>query len=199
MDLKLTHDYTDAVFVGLGGCGINTISRLRKAGVRGTKTVCIARLKEDLPVKGDGVLSFALCGKKADPARYLRSKAPLSLEERADAEKCLKEALKGAKKVLLFAGLGGFTGTETLPIAANVAKAEGATLGMVITYPFKLEKKRCERAEKAYPEIQKMADDIILKKNDDLILKFREMPIGDAFARRDLELATMILPGGNKE
>jgi cell division GTPase FtsZ len=70
---------------------------------------------------------------------------------------------------------------------------------MALTYPFRLEKKRCERAEKAYPELQKMADDFILKKNDELILKFREMPIGDAFAQRDLELAASIRAGGAKE
>ena len=189
IDQKLAHDYTNAVFVGLGGCGINTISRLRKAGIRGSKTVCISRFKEDLPIKGKDVVNFALLGKKADPARYLRSKSPVSLEERADAEKCLTEAFKGAKKVLLFAGLGGFTGTGIARVAAAAAKAEGARLGMVITYPFKLEKKRRERADHVFPSLRDMADDLVLRKNDDLIEICPDKPMGEAFEILDDELA----------
>ena len=195
IDQKLAHDYTNAVFVGLGGCGINTISRLRKAGIRGSKTVCISRFKEDLPIKGEDVVNFALLGKKADPARYLRSKSPVSLEERADAEKCLTEAFKGAKKVLLFAGLGGFTGTGIARVAAAAAKAEGAKLGMVITYPFKLEKKRRERADHVFPALQNLADDLVLRRNDDLVDLCPEKPMSEAFGMLDSELAEEIKKG----
>ena len=197
--LEFTNDYTDAVFLGIGGCGINTISRLRKSGVKGIRTLCISRFKEELLVEGENVVNFALLGKKADPERYLRSKSPVSLEERADAEKRIRETVKGAKKVLLFAGLGGFTGTAIVPVAASVTKAEGATLGMVLTYPFKLERKRCEAAEKSCPELQKLADECILMKNDDLAQTFREMPLNDAFKLRDMKIADAIRAGGKRE
>jgi len=193
---KFAHDYTDAVFIGLGGCGINTISRLRKAGLKGTRTLCISRFEEKQLVKGKDVVTFTLLKGMGAVRDH---QPPVSAEERAYAEKCVRETIKGAKKVLLFAGLGGYTGTAIAPVAAAAAKAEGATLGMVITYPFKVEKKRCAIAEKAYPELQKMADDFVLKKNDDLVLMFRELPIGEAFGLRDKEIASAILAGGAKE
>ena len=58
IDQKLAHDYTDAVFVGIGGCGINTISRLRKDGITGSRTVCINSFPQELPIKGDDVVNF---------------------------------------------------------------------------------------------------------------------------------------------
>ncbi len=192
IDRKFAHDYKDAVFVGVGGCGINTISRLRKVGLKGIRTLCISRFEDDLPVNGEDVVNFALLEQKSATIPY---RVPVSAEECANAEKRIREVIKGAKKVLLFVGLGGLTGTAIAPIAAVVAKAEGATLGMVITYPFKVEKRRCEAAEKAYPKLQEMADDFILKRNDDLARMFREMPISDAFALRDKEIADMIKAG----
>ncbi|MFA5929320.1 MAG: hypothetical protein WC861_00390 [Candidatus Micrarchaeia archaeon] len=196
MGSKFTHDYTDAVFVGLGGCGINNISRLRKAGLKGARTLCISRFEEKQLVNGKDVVNFTLL-KGMSAVRDHQQ--PVSAEERANAEKCVRETIKGAKKVLLFAGLGGFTGTALSPVAAAAAKAEGATLGMAITYPFRVEKRRCAIAEQAYPELQKMADDFVLMKNDDLALMFREMPISEAFGLRDKELAAAIRAGGAKE
>ena len=193
---KFAHDYTDAVFVGLGGCGINTISRLRKAGLKGTRTLCISRFEEKQLVKGKDVVNFTLLKGMSAVRDH---QPPVSAEERANAEKCVRDMIKGAKKVLLFAGLGGFTGTAIAPVAAAAAKAEGATLGVVITYPFKVEKKRCAIAEKAYPELQEMADDFVLMKNDDLALMFREMPIGEAFGLRDKQIASAIMASGAKE
>jgi len=189
---KLAHDYTDAVFVAVGGCGINTITRLRKAGITGSKTVCISRFEGELPVKGEGVVNFALLGKKSDPGCY---RVPISAEERADAEKHIRETIKGARKVLLFAGLGGFTGTAIAPVAAAAAKAEGAMLGMVITYPFKLERKRRELADKAYPGLQNLADDFVLRRNDDLVHLCPEKPMNEAFGLLDLKLAEEIKRG----
>ena len=193
--IKLTHDYTDAVFVGLGGCGINTISRLRKIGLKGARTLCISRFEDKQLVKGKDVVNLTLLDEKSATHDH---GVPISAEKRADAEKSIRTMLRGTKKVLLFAGLGGFTGTALAPIAATAAKAEGATLGMVITYPFGMEKKRCEVAEKAYPELQKMADDFVLKKNDDLARMFREMPISEAFMLRDKEIVEEIRKGGRE-
>ena len=192
IDQKFTRDYTDAVFVGLGGCGINTISRLRKAGLKGTRTLCISRFEEKQLVQGEDVVNLTLIKGMSAVRDH---QPPVSAEECANAEKSVRAAIKGAKKVLLFAGLGGFTGTALMPVAAAAAKAEGATLGMVITYPFKVEKRRCVAAEKAYPKLQEMADDFILKRNDDLARMVREMPISEAFALRDKEIADMIKAG----
>ena len=195
MNQNLAHDYTDAVFVGLGGCGINTISRLRKIGIKGSKTLCISRFEDELLVRGEDVLNFALLGKKDKPGYH---RVPVSAEERAEAERRVREAVKGAKKVLLFAGLGGITGTAIAPIAAVAAKAEGATLGMVLTYPFKLERRRRELADNAYSALQGMADDFILRRNDDLAKMCPEKPMNEAFALFDAALAEEISAGGAK-
>jgi len=192
IDQKFTHDYTDAVFVGVGGCGINTISRLRKAGLKGTLALCISRFDDKQLVKGEDVVNLTML-KGMSMVRDHQPQVPS--EELANAEKSVRETIKGAKKVLLFAALGGFTGTTFMPVAAAAAKAEGAMLGMVITYPFRVEKKRCVIAEKLYPELQKMADDFVLFKNDDLAKMFREMPIGDAFELRDKNVADAIKAG----
>ena len=189
---KLVHDYTDAVFVGVGGCGINTISRLRKAGIKGSKTLCISRFEDELLVRGDDVLNFALLGKKDKPGCH---RVPVSAEERAEAERRVREAVKGAKKVLLFAGLGGITGTAIAPVAAAAAKAEGATLGMVVTYPFKMERRRRELADREYPALRSMADDFILRKNDDLVNLCPEKPMNEAFMLFDAALAEEIKAG----
>ena len=186
IDQKLAHDYTDAVFVGIGGCGINTISRLRKDGITGSRTVCINSFPHEQPIKGDDVVNFALNGGKN---AFVYCRMPISSEACADAEKRIREMIKGAKKVLLFAGLGGFTGTTIAPVAAAAAKAEGATLGIVITLPFTLENKRRELAEQNYPKLRSMADDFVLRKNDDLVEMCPKKSINEAFKMLDNELA----------
>ena len=192
---KLAHDYTDAVFVGVGGCGINTISRLRKAGIMGTRTVFINRFTEGPLAKGGDVVNFTLNGAKYAPCNY---RVPISVEERAEAERRIREVLKDAKKVLLFAGLGGFTGTAIAPVVAAAAKAEGALLGVVLTFPFKLEKKRVEAADKALPGLSGLADDFLLRKNDDLVDRFPNMLLSKAFDLCDMELAEEIKKGGRR-
>ena len=189
VEQKLAHDYTDAVFVGLGGCGTNTIARLRRSGIKGNKTVIVERFSVSDAAKLNNVSYVALLERPADPGYY---RLPLSPDERDHANKLLKIELAGAKKVLLFAGLGGFTGTGLAPIAAAVAKAEGAQLGMVITYPFKLEKKRREIADKNFPNLQSMADDFLMRRNDDLVTICPDSTIADAFVMQDDALAEEI-------
>jgi len=192
---KFAHDYTGAVFVAVGGCGMSTVSRLRKSGIRGSKTVCISRFKEELYIKGEDVVNFALLGRNVDSEHYERSKTPVSPEECIDVENYLKEAFKGTKKVLIFAGLGGFTGSAIVPVAAAIAKAEGAMLGMVITYPFKLERKRTEMADKALSGLSELADDFILRRNNDLVEMCPKLPMNEAFGRFDMKLGEEIRRG----
>jgi len=184
--------------VGAGGAGCNTIVRLKDIGIDSaaetTKT-------EMISVNTDA--QDLLC-KRADKKLLIGKNITHGLGAGNDpdvGEKCAKEdfdkiknALEGANMVFLAGGLGGGTGTGSLPVIAEIAKNEIKALTIaVVTIPFKHEGTvRALNALGGLKKLRKAADTVIVIPNDRLMDMVPHLPLNRAFAFADEILANAV-------
>mgnify|MGYP001068834885 CR=1 FL=1 len=99
----------------------------------------------------------------------------------------IQEALQGADMVFLTAGMGGGTGTGSIPVAAKIARSLGAVTIAVVTMPFSFEVGRRQRnASEGVNRLQPYTDTLISIPNDRLLyVAPRNLPLDTAFRLAD--------------
>lgn len=99
----------------------------------------------------------------------------------------LNEALAGADMIFLTAGMGGGTGTGSIPVAARVARATGAVVVAIVTTPFSFEiGRRQQNAREGLAKLQPFADTLITVPNDRLLqIASRDLSLEMAFRLAD--------------
>jgi len=165
--------------IGLGGGGCNAISRMVELEIKGIEFIAAntdhqALEKNPAPIKiqlGPGVTRGLGAG--GDP----RVGQAAALESSRE----IAEAVKGADMVFLTAGMGGGTGTGSIPVAAKIARNQGAVTIAVVTTPFSFEMGRRQRnATDGLAKLRQHTHTLIAIPNDRLL----------SFAPRDLPLET---------
>ena len=171
--------------IGIGGGGGNAVNRMIDAELGGIEFVaantdlqalrsCRAPVKLQLGAE----LTRGL-GAGGDPEIGRKS----ALE---DTDRIL-EVLEGTDMVFLTAGLGGGTGTGSIPIIASLAAEIGALTVAVVTKPFSFEgRRRMQLAERGVEELRGAVDTLITIPNERL-LNFvdRGTPLSEAFLIAD--------------
>lgn len=154
--------------LGLGGGGSNAINRLVELGLQDVEFIaantdqqalrqCLAPVKIQLGPRVTRGL-----GAGGDP------KTGEAAAEESHRE--LAAALSGADMVFLTAGMGGGTGTGSIPVAARVARELGAVTVAVVTTPFSFELgKRQRNAREGLAQLQPHTDTLITVPNDRLL------------------------------
>lgn len=171
--------------VGLGGGGCNAINRMIELGLSGVDYIAAntdaQALKSSLaPTKIQlGPHLTRGLGAGGDPTRG-EAAAEESYRE-------LGQAMSGADMVFLAAGMGGGTGTGSIPIAAKVARALGAVTVAVVTMPFSFEVgRRQQNAREGLSRLRQYTDTLITVPNDRLLqVAPRDLPLELAFRLAD--------------
>ncbi|QRN83797.1 cell division protein FtsZ [Chloroflexota bacterium] len=154
--------------VGLGGGGCNAVNRMIEHGMSGVEFIAcntdvqalessLADVKVQLGPKctrGLGAGSLPSVGEKAAEESF----------------QALADALDGADMVFLTAGMGGGTGTGSIPVAARVSKHLGAVTIAVVTTPFSFEMtKRQKNAVIGLQKLRQYTHTLITVPNDRLL------------------------------
>jgi len=154
--------------IGVGGAGGNAINRMIDSGLSGVEFISVNTDLQDLEnckatqrvqigarlTKGLGAGANPDIGRKA-------------IEEDRDL---VAESLSGADMVFVTAGMGGGTGTGACPVAAEIAKEQGALTIGIVTKPFEFEgKKRMTRAHLGIEELKGKVDTLIVIPNQRLL------------------------------
>ena len=171
--------------IGLGGGGCNAITRMVQEGIQGVDFVAVNTDAQALSLteapsriqigekltRGLGVGGDSNLGKKA-------------AEESSDE---LRELVSGSDMVFITAGLGGGTGTGSMPTIAEMAKSAGALTIAVVTKPFAFEgMHRREVAEEGLAHLLDKVDNLIIIPNDRLLaLCDNKTPVMNAFKLAD--------------
>ena len=177
--------------IGVGGAGNNSMNRLEDlGGLNGVSRIAINTDKLHL----DSIK----CEKKVLIGRSLtrglgaggspdvgRKAAELDREE-------LRGLLTNKNFVFLTAGMGGGTGTGASPVAAEIAKEEGAIVVSMVSYPFEAERIRRKRAAEGIERLREATDTVIVLENDKLIKYAGNLPVNDAFKTMDMLIAETI-------
>jgi len=177
--------------VGCGGAGNNTISRLMQMGIKNVETIAINTDALDLlytdahkkiligkeTTKGLGAGADINVGKKA-------------VEEQRDE---IKNGIKGADLLFLTAGLGGGSGSASIPLVAQLAKEMNILTIAIVTLPFLMEgKHRAENARIALEELEQYADTLIVIQNEKLLEVVPNLTLAEAFKFADEILANAV-------
>ena len=154
--------------LGLGGGGSNAVARMMELGLRGMEFIAANTDHQ------------ALLTNPADVKIQLGPKVTRGLGAggdpsvgRAAAEESWREiaaALKGADMVFLTAGMGGGTGTGSIPVAAKIARSLGAVTIAIVTTPFSFEMgRRQKNAREGLERLRKETNTLISIPNDQLL------------------------------
>ncbi len=154
--------------VGLGGAGGNAINRMISLGLKGVHFIAMNTDHQDLaanlaPTKIQlGPRSTRGMGAGGDP-EIGRNAAEESRTE-------IKAALQGADMVFLTAGMGGGTGTGSIPVVGKVAQELGIVTIAVVTTPFEFEMGRRQvNAREGLAELRPNTDTLIAIPNERLL------------------------------
>jgi cell division protein FtsZ len=169
---------------GVGGGGSNTIQRLARSGITGANLIAVNTDSKHLNTldtsirkvliggaitRGLGAGGFPEMGAKA--AEYSRAE--------------LEAAVGDANLMFITAGMGGGTGSGAAPVIARAAKAKGALVIGVVTFPFALERVRLKTAQKSINELRSVADTLIVIDNQRLFEVYRNVAMEQAFKIAD--------------
>lgn len=171
--------------LGLGGGGCNAIERMIELGLHGVEFIAAntdhqALQKNPAQVKIQlGLKTTRGLGAGGDP-RVGQAAAEESARQ-------IAEALQGADMVFLTAGMGGGTGTGSIPVAAKIARSVGAVTIAIVTMPFSFEMGARQRnASEGLNRLRQQTNTLIAIPNDRLLyIAPRNLPLEIAFRLAD--------------
>src|SRR3989344_495828 len=122
---------------GCGGGGNNTINRISEVGIKGIQTVAVNTDAQDLLYTTADIK--ILIGRELTHGIGAGANPKIGEEAAKENEHELKKALEGSDMVFLTCGLGGGTGTGSLPFIAQLARKMGLLSVGIVTLPFTME------------------------------------------------------------
>ncbi|HDH41136.1 MAG TPA: cell division protein FtsZ [Candidatus Altiarchaeales archaeon] len=184
-------DHLKIVVLGSGGAGNNTVNRLQHIGIDGAELIASNTDKQDLK-KLDGNITKIMIGAKL--MRGLGAGGFPELGEKAAeaSRRELADLLANTHLLFLTAGMGGGTGTGSLPVIAEIAKEEGAIVVAIVTFPFELERARLDKARSGIEKLRKVADTVIIIDNNKLVEYVPNLPLDKAFSVADEVVARAV-------
>lgn len=177
-------DHLKIVVAGCGGGGNNTLRRLNRIGIGGADLVAINTDKQDLQAL-DSSITKVLIGAKLMRGLGAGGFPELGAKAAESSNHELSDVLGGTHLLFLVAGMGGGTGTGSAPVVAEIAKELGAIVIAIVTFPFKLERARLEKAREGIDRLRKVADTVIVVDNNKLVEYVPNLPLDKAFSVAD--------------
>ncbi len=169
--------------IGAGGGGCNALNHMIRAELHGVEFIavntdmqaleaCLAPVR--IPLGRDLTGGLGAGGNPDIGARAAQ-------EDRA----ALEEQINGAHMIFLTTGLGGGTGTGSLPVLAEIAKKSSALTVAIVTLPFNVEgSRKMEVAREGLEDLRRHCDALIVIPNEKLLTSSdKKMRVTDAFGQ----------------
>jgi len=167
--------------LGIGGAGVNAISRMVKDGISGVELIAVNTDAQSLKMCGSP--NKILIGQKTTGGLGAGMNVSLGQKAAKESYEVLKEALEGTEMVFLTCGLGGGSGTAGISILGEIAKDLGALTLAVVTLPFSFEGlQRRKIARWGLKNLENKVDSLLCIQNDKLLtLVGQNTTLEDAF------------------
>jgi cell division protein FtsZ len=171
--------------LGLGGGGSNAINRMIELGLSGVDF--IVANTDSQALKNSLAPTKIQLGPKTTRGLGAGGSPEVGQNAAEESAKLIAAALEGADMVFLTAGMGGGTGTGSIPIAAKIARSIGAVTIAVVTMPFSFEMgRRQKNASEGIKRLSPNTDTLISIPNDRLLdVAPRDLPLDTAFRLAD--------------
>lgn len=179
--------------IGCGGAGNNTVNRISEVGIKGIETIAVNTDAQDLLYTSSD--RKVLIGRELTHGLGAGANPKIGEESAKESELDLKKALEGADMVFLTCGLGGGTGTGSVPYIANMAKRMGVLSVAIVTMPFTMEgSHRFENAMIGLEKLEQSINTLIVIPNEKLLELAPHLPLQTAFKVAD-EILTNAVKG----
>lgn len=171
--------------MGLGGGGCNAVERMIELGLGGVEF--IAANTDHQVLKTNSAPTKIQLGPKVTRGLGAGGDPRIGREAAIESAREIANALRGADMVFLTAGMGGGTGTGSIPIAAEIARSLGAVTIAIVTTPFSFEMgRRQKNASDGLIQLRKQTNTLIAIPNDRLLFVApRKLPMETAFRLAD--------------
>jgi cell division protein FtsZ len=171
--------------LGLGGGGTNAVNRMIELGLTGVEFIAA---NTDYQVLQTSLAPVKIqLGPKTTRGLGAGGNPDVGREAAEESWRSIAAALDGADMVFLTAGMGGGTGTGSIPVAAKIARSVGAVTIAIVTTPFSFEiGKRQRNASQGLAKLRPFTDTLISIPNERLLeIAPRNLPIEVAFRLAD--------------
>ena len=171
--------------LGLGGGGCNAVSRMMELGLRGVEF--IAANTDHQALETNPAPHKIQLGPKVTRGLGAGGDPRVGKAAAEESRREISDFLEGADMVFLTAGMGGGTGTGSIPVAAEIARSLGVVTIAIVTTPFSFEMGRRQRnASEGIALLRQQTDTLIAIPNDRLLyVAPRNLPMEVAFHLAD--------------
>ncbi|NIZ19442.1 cell division protein FtsZ [Entomospira culicis] len=171
--------------IGAGGGGCNAIDHMIRTHIEGVDFVAINTDMQALS-RCLAPQKIAL-GQKLTGGLGAGGNPDVGSRAAQEDKEAIRQVIDGAHMVFLTTGLGGGTGTGSLPIVASLAKESGALTVAIVTLPFSFEgARKMNIAREGLEELRKNSDALIVVPNQKLLeVSDHKATFKEAFAKVD--------------
>jgi len=153
--------------IGLGGAGCNAVTRMVREQILGVEFIAMNTDDQHLAVTE--ATKRVRLGDRLTKGLGAGGDHELGMRAAKESEAEIKEHIVGADMVFITAGLGGGTGTGSLPVIAEIAKQSGALTIVIATKPFEFEgARRYKVAEEGIANTIDKIDTMVIIPNERL-------------------------------
>jgi len=183
---------TKIVVLGAGGAGNNTITRLTRKKINQIETIGANTDAHDLlNLKADRKI---LIGNNITAGLGAGGDPQIGEHSALESRDTLRSILSGADILFLTCGLGGGTGTGSLPVIGHIARELGILTVAIVTMPLSEEGLiRWENAQIGLEKIRKKVDTLIVLRNDNICDLYPDKPLAEAFQAGDEILVSALI------
>lgn len=167
--------------VGVGGGGMNAVSRMVSANFRGVEFIVMNT--DEQVLSKSSVENRVQLGNKVTRGMGAGGDPEVGNKAAQEDKDRIANVLKGADMVFVTAGMGGGTGTGAAPVIAEIAKELKCLVVGVVTLPFGFEgRRRNDLAKNGLNMLRQNVDTLITIKNDSIFkVVDKKAPIDYAF------------------
>jgi len=167
--------------LGSGGGGSNALERMIETKVQGVEFIAVNTDVQAL--YHNSATKKITIGRGTTRGLGAGSNPDIGKRAAEESTEEIKASLEGTDMLFITAGLGGGTGSGSVPPIAELARGMGILTVAVVTMPFSFEgKKRKKNAEDALAELKGKVDTLIKIPNDKILsLIDKTTPLTEAF------------------
>jgi cell division protein FtsZ len=171
--------------IGMGGGGCNAITRMVRDEIRGVEFIAMNTDSQALAIT-EAPVRFQL-GERLTKGLGAGGDHNVGMRAAEENRDELNQLVTGSDMVFVTAGMGGGTGTGSIPVVAEIAKKSGALTIAIVTKPFAFEgRHRSKTAEEGIARLASKCDTLIIIPNDRLLsLCDRQTSVENAFRMAD--------------
>jgi cell division protein FtsZ len=171
--------------IGMGGGGCNAITRMVRDEIRGVEFIAMNTDAQALAIT-EAPVRFQL-GERLTKGLGAGGDQNIGMRAAEENRDELNQLVTGSDMVFVTAGMGGGTGTGSIPVVAEIAKKSGALTIAIVTKPFAFEgRHRSKTAEEGIARLAGKCDTLIIIPNDRLLaLCDRQTSVENSFKMAD--------------